>query len=171
MLQRLKESVLCVREGYIAITIVFLLALAGFFLVGRVYTDTLARGLIQAMLPAIQTLCFAVITSASTVITLLMAVLGFARRIDNEFDRAFYIRIWFIATIATVSLVMGAMLLLMVTIPIIEAETLQTWYRVAYWVIVVSASTMMSLLVGMIVSLYRTLFGLISIASPAFEED
>ena len=169
MLRKLKESIFCVKEGYIAIVIVLMLALGGFFLVGRVYTDTLARGLIEAMLPSMRTLCFAVITSASTVITLLMAVLGFARRMDNEFDRAFYIRIWFIATIATASLILGAMLLLLISIPIIEAETLQTWYRVTYWVIVVCASTMMALLVGLIVSLYRTLYGLISIASPDFE--
>lgn len=169
MLSRFKESFLCVREGYITIIIIFLIAIGGFFLVGRVYTDTLARGLIEAMLPAMRTLSFAVITSASTVITLLMAVLGFARRVDKEFERSFYIRIWFIATIATIAIIVSALLLLLVSIPIIEAETLRTWYRVTYWVIVFCASTMIASLIGMIVSLYRTIFGLISIATPASE--
>lgn len=159
----------CVREAYVAIAIVFIIAIAGFLLLGRIYSNTLARGLIDAMLPAMGTLCFAVITSASTVITLLMAVLGFANRMDNEFDHPFYVRIWFIATIATVALIMSSLLLLLITIPIIEADTLRVWYTAIYWVIVFFASSMMALLVGMIVSLYRTLFGLISLTSPGWE--
>ena len=93
MLKRFKESVQYVKEAYISSAIVFGIAIFGFFLVGRIYNNTLARGLIEAMQPAVGTLCFAVITSASTVITLLMAVLGFARRSDNNFDHDFYIRI------------------------------------------------------------------------------
>lgn len=170
MFRRFKQSIVHVREAYIAIALVFVIAMTGFFFVGRIYSDTLARGLIEAMLPAVSTLCFAVITSASTVITLLMTVLGFARRMDNDFDRAFYIRIWFIATLATVSLVMGALLLLLITIPITEAESLATWYTIIYWQIVVFSSAMMAMLVGMIISLYRTIVGLISLSTPEWED-
>lgn len=169
MYKRLKESLSCVREAYIAGIIVFLVAIIGFFLVGRIYSDTLARNLIDAMNPAVQTLCFAVITSATTIITLLMAVLGFARRIDNDFDQTFFIRIWFIATLTTTSLIIAAMLLLLISIPITEAETLRTWYTVIYWVIVICSSTMMAMLVSMIVSLHKTLVGLISMSSPGWD--
>src|SRR5690606_1838635 len=120
------------------------------------------------MLPSMRTLSFAVITSASTLITLLMAVLGVARRMDSEFDRSFYKRIWYIATTASIVIIVSALLLLLVSIPIIEAETLTTWYRITYWIIVFCASSMISLLIGMIVSVYRTIFGLISIAAPDF---
>jgi len=169
MLKRFGESIKYVKEAYIAIVIVFIIAVVGFLLVGRIYTDTLARGLIEAMLPAMSTLCFAVITSASTVIALLMTVLGFATRMDNDFDHPFYVRIWFIATIATIALIMASLLLLLITIPIIEADTLNLWYKAIYWVIVFFSSSMMSLLVGMIVSLYRALFGLISLTSPGWQ--
>jgi|GEM_PF-3562015 len=169
MLRRLKASLSCVREAYIVGIIIFAISLTGFFLVGRIYSNTLARGLIEAMIPAMQTLSFAVITSATTIVSLLMAVLGFARRMDNEFDHNFYTRIWFIATLATISLVAASLLLLMVSIPITEAESLRTWYKVIYWVIVFTASTMMAILVSIIVSLYRTLYGLIGLAAPEWE--
>lgn len=170
MLRRFKQSLFSAREAYIAIVVVFLIAMLGFFLVGRIYNDTLARGLIEAMLPPIGTLCFAVITSSSTVITLLIAVLGFAGRMDNEFDHTFYVRIWFIATLATISLIMSSLLLLLITIPITEADSLSTWYTIIYWQIVVVASSMVAILIGMIVSLYSTLFSLISLSSPSWED-
>ncbi|MGB7338390.1 MAG: hypothetical protein WBC91_05820 [Phototrophicaceae bacterium] len=169
MFRRFKESLTCVKEGYIAIIIIFIISIAGFSLLGQVYSDTVARELIGAMLPALQTLSFAVITSAATVISLMMAVLGFARRMENEFDHDFYLRIWFIATIATVALVISALLLLLITIPMIEADALQTWYSITYWVLVVITSSLMALLVGMIISLYRTLFSLISISAPSWD--
>ena len=157
------------RVSFGASVLVFFAAIAGFLLVGSIYSDTQARGLIEALNPAIQTLCFAVITSASTIIPLLLAILGIANRVDNEFNPVFYARIKIIATLGTLALISAALLLLFITIPITESDALRTWYNIAYYFIIVGSSWITALLVSIVITLYKTLSGLIEFLTPEFD--
>jgi hypothetical protein len=57
--------------------VIFILALIGHFVLSqRVYGEVSSRQLIEAMGPALRTLCFATITAASTITPLMLNLVG-----------------------------------------------------------------------------------------------
>lgn len=158
------------KSAFIGSVIIFVVAIAGFMGVGTIYSDTQARGLIEAMVPSLGTLSFAGITATSTVIALLLTVLGMARRADTEFDKTFYIRMRIIAMLGTVAMGVSIILLLILSIPLTENEALQTFFNVVYYCIMLLASLISALLFGIVITLYETVMGLIASLTPSFGE-
>lgn len=151
------------------IVFVFALAMIGFFLVGRVYSQTQSRVLLEAISPSLRTLCFAVITTSATIIPLLMTMVSLARKSEDKFDETFYIQLKIITWLGTVALVSAALLLLVISIPITENEQLRQWYGFVYMAVVTGASTISALLVGIIITLYQSMQGLIEQLTPQFD--
>lgn len=169
MFERLSDSFDCARESYIFGIITFVVAIIGYTSVGQVYGDTASRFLVEALIAPMDTLAFAVITSSATILSLLMAVLGFANRQDDAFSHAYYVRIWFISVVSIVSLLTASGLLLLISIPITETESLTRWYTIIYWVLVVTASSITALLVAEVIALFQAVTGLIEHSSPDWE--
>lgn len=169
MLDRLKDSTQCATESYVAGAVTFIVAFLGYLSVGQVYTETASSLRVEALIAPLDTLSFAVLTSSATVLSLLMAALGFANRQDKGFSHAYYVRIWFISVVAIISLVMASGLLLLISIPITESENLSNWYNAIYWVIVTTSSVIIALLVAEVVALFQAVEGLINHFAPSWQ--
>lgn len=150
--------------------LVFLLAMLSAYLIGNVYSDTQARSLIEAMAPSARTLCFAVITASATIIPLMLAMLSFSRQIDDEFDRQFFSQLKLIVLTSSAALVLAVLVLLMLTIPLIESDTLRSWFTLAYYVLIFFVSTVAGLIVSVVIMLYHTLTGIIHRLQPSAQE-
>ena len=149
------------KESFILSMITFVVAMGGFLLVGSLYSDLRARVLIEGLAPAIHTLCFAVITASSTIIPLLLTILGLANRLNTDFDRNFYARVEIIAMLGTIAIASSTLLLLFITIPLTENDQLYTWFSAAYYIIIFGASWISALLIGIVSTLYNALMGVI----------
>lgn len=171
MLQQAKDITQHAKSAAAIIAFIFAVSMLGFIVVGQVYVDTQSRILIEAIAPSLRTLCFAVITTSATIIPLLMTMVSLASRSDNNFDEIFYIRLRIITWLGTVAIVASALLLLVISIPITESDNLRGWYGFIYIAVVMGASAIASLLVGIVVTLYKTMRGLIHQITPDFSED
>jgi hypothetical protein len=149
------------KESFILSVITFVLAMAGFLLVGSIYSDLRARALIEGLAPAIHTLCFAVITASATIIPLLLTILSVADRLRTDFDKTFYARVEIIAMLGTIAIASATLLLLFITIPVTENDQLYTWFSAAYYIIIFGASWISALLIGIVSTLYNALMGVI----------
>jgi hypothetical protein len=158
------------RPSFVASAVVFIAAIAGFFVIGGIYTNTQARGLVEAMTPSVRTLCFAVITSTSTIIPLLLATLSLARRVDQDFDATFYYRVKIIGLLGAVALASATLLLLFISIPLTESENLRAWFRVVYVIVVLGAAWIASLLVSIVMTLYFVLMDILHTLVPVFSD-
>ena len=167
MIQETKNIAQYAKSTTLIITIVFAVALVGFFVVGQVYNDLQSRMLLEAIGPSLRTLCFAVITTSATIIPLLMTMISLARRTDREFDQSFYIRIRIITFLGTIAIVGATLLLLVISIPVTETDKLTEWYGFIYVAVVTGASTTAALLVGIVVTLYETMGGMLSYLTPS----
>lgn len=153
------------RMGLIGGGLVFGGALLSALLIGNIYSDTQARILIEAMAPSAQTLCFAVITASATIITLMLATLSFTYEVDNQFNTHFYRQLNVIALTSSIALVLAVVVLLMLTIPLTEAEALQSWFRMAYYLLIVCVASLSGLIVMIVLMLYKTMKDLIEVVS------
>lgn len=169
MIQQAKNLTQHARSAVAIIVLVFIISMIGFSIVGRVYSETQSRFLLEAIAPSLRTLCFAVITASATIIPLLMTMLSLARKVESSFDKTFYVRLRIITWLGTVALISATLLLLVISIPITESDGLRRWYGVVYVAVVMGASTIASLLVGIIVTLYKTMQGLLFNLTPGFD--
>lgn len=149
--------------------LVFVLAIFSAYLIGSVYSDTQARGLIEAMAPSARTLCFAVITASATIIPLMMALLSFSRQVDNDFELQFFDQLKLIVLTSSGALVLSVIVLLMLTIPLTESEALRSWFSVAYYLLIFGVSMIAGLIVAVVIMLYRTLTDLIHLIQPSID--
>ncbi len=162
LIERIMHSRLALFSG----GSVFCITVLSAVLIGNIYTDTQARSLIEAMAPSTRTLCFAIITASATIIPLMLTMLSFIHQIDREFDRGFYVEIKGVVFISSTSLILSVVLLLMLTMPLVEAENLRPWFTLAYYALVLFVATVSGLIVMVVVMLYQTVAQIIQIISP-----
>ncbi|GAB4522383.1 MAG: hypothetical protein OHK0046_34830 [Anaerolineae bacterium] len=154
------------RSALIGGGFVFMLTLLGAVLIGNVYSDTLARGLIEAMAPSIHTLGFAVIATSATVIALMPTFITFAQGLHNNFNAYFYAQVRLIALMCCVALITSVIMLLILTIPLTETDTLSIWFSIVYYFLILCVAVTSAMVVGVIIMLYKTLTDLLNIALP-----
>ncbi len=154
------------RQAFIGGLFVFLVALAGILLIGGVYSDTQARVLIEAMVPSLRTLCFAIITASATIISLLLTTVGFAHRLDNDFDKRFYHQIKLIARLCAIVLSLSVAVLMVLTMPLTETEQLQSWFSTMYYVLILSSALLAAIIIAIIILIYRTVVDIIHVVYP-----
>lgn len=171
MIQQAKNLTKHARSTALVIIIIFIISMVGFSIVGQVYSETQSRFLLEAIAPSLRTLCFAVITASATIIPLLMTMLSLAYKAEREFDETFYMRLRVITWLGTIALISATLLLLMISIPITESDDLSQWYGTVYFAVVMGASIIAALLVGIIISLYKTMQGLLFHLTPKFPEE
>lgn len=158
-----------IKKALVGGVMVFIIAIAGYLLVGSVYSDILARRFIEAMLPTIRTLCFAGITAASTMLSLMLAIVGFAQRSDDNFDDGFYHQVELLALLDIILISIATIMLLFISIPITEADDLTGWYNWLYYGLMIGSSLIAGLLVTVVIVLYDTLKGVLHVMNPGIE--
>jgi len=155
------------RQALIGGVLVFLGAMLGGVLIGGIYSDTRARVLIEAMAPSLRTLCFAIITASATILSLLLTTVGFTQRLNQDFDIQFYDQIKSIAQTSSLSLVLAVTILLTLTMPLTETDSLRSWFTIMYYVLMVSSAVLAALIVATIIMIYQTVVHIIHAVYPS----
>lgn len=130
--------------------------------VGRVGSFEALR-LIEAALPTARFLAAAVVSGAVTVLALLLTLLGLSLGSEFTFSDALYQRASLLTSLSVVSIVVGTVILLGVTVPIGEVEELATYYAIFYYALAASLSVLGGLVVAVGLLIGVTLKGLIAI--------
>lgn len=155
------------REALAGGIMVFMLAIGGALLIVSIYSDIQARELIEAMAPSLRTLCFAIITASATIASLMLTTLGFTQRLNTKFELRFFFQIKMTSFLCTAALTLSVLILLILTIPITESENAQATFTHLYYVLIVGSATISSLIVSVIILLYRTMTDIIYAVEPS----
>jgi hypothetical protein len=154
-----------VGGGVSALTL-FLIVLA----VGRL-SSLEGRRLLESSVPNVQLVASTVIVAGTTVLALMLALLGITYSTKWEFRETHYQRVKQIAFLTTVSIIGGVGLLLLTGFPLEEAEALTSYYNVMYGLVTGGASLLGGILIAAVLMLDKTIRGIIAIGQPSDESD
>ena len=146
---------------------VIAIGIAGHLANGAIYSALHAREMIEALSRPALYLGSAIAASAATTMALMLTLLGLVRRVDADFDRSMYQRVYRISMLSAWLLAGSVIMLLVMTMPIGEFDEVpQTWfptlYTILYWMVVLLSA----LLVGMVTPLFSTIKTLIANVTP-----
>lgn len=122
--------------------------------------------LLEAVLPTIRFLASSVLAAVATIIALMLTLLSLTYSSEYEFREIHYRRIRQITTLSTVAILASVILLLILGLPVEEAEQLRLYYDIVYYTITALASLLGGLLIAIVLMLQRTIRGLIDIGHP-----
>ena len=154
------------RQFLIAGVVSGAIALAGMLLV-TARSGIEARLMLEAMLPAVHFLCSAVMTSAATILALMLTLISFTSSQNVTLKRSFYDRVRQIAVVDTGTFTASIILLLIVSVPLTESSEIPSeWYRVMYYSTTVYAAALGGSLIAIVLMLYRAVTDLIGVIHP-----
>jgi hypothetical protein len=154
------------KQALLAGTFIFLVAIFGSQVIGRIYSEIQARQLIEALSPSLRSLCLGVISASATIISLLLTTVSFVVQLDSEFDEYFYRDARLITRLSSWALFLAVFILLLLTIPITESDTLESWFSSIYYVLMLCSATLATLIVATIIVLYRALNHILDVCHP-----
>ncbi len=162
--QRFVDTGRALAGGAVAAAAVFV----GTATVGRV-TAFRGRQLLEATLPTIRFLTSSVLMAAVTIMALMLTLLGLTLNSKWKFHDTHYSRIRQISAMTTIALILSVAVLMFLSIPIEESESLRTWYDFVYYAIAVSSSVLGGLVISIVLMLNYAIRGLVDIGHPGGE--
>src|SRR5690606_2002435 len=114
-------------------------------LIDTLFSYTQAQGMSEAMAESTRTPCLAIITASATIIPLTLTMLSFIHEVDRDFDVAFYAQIQTIVFLSSSALILSVLILLMLSIPLVESDAFQGWFKVMYYVLIFGVSAISGL--------------------------
>ena len=127
--------------------------------------------LLESILPTVRFLASAVLTAGVTVLALMLTLIGLTFTSEWDFNEMHFRRLRRIALLTTFTIVLSVVVLLFISLPIEEAESLRTYYDVAYYTIAGVSSVLGGAVIAVIVMLYQTISGLVAIGLPSGESE
>ena len=128
--------------------------------------DFEALRIIEAVLPTTRFLASTAIGGGMTVLALLLTLIGLSLSTDVTFTPRLYRRAKLITTLTVVAIVLGAVLLLAVTMPLGEVEELRSFYDILYYVLAIAIAVLGGVVITVGLMISSTLNGLIQLAHP-----
>lgn len=149
------------RKALLGGLLAALVSIAGSEAVGQI-SGAQALPLVEAMLPSVRFLCISGMTASATILALMLTVLGISRQAPLRSSH--YRRVRQLALLDTIAFVFSTLLMLGLTIPLEQPETLSLrWYGTAYYGILVSSSLLGGLLISVVLMIYGTIFDLVEV--------
>lgn len=145
-----------------------LIAFSGLATVGRV-SPFRAISLLEAIVPSIRFLSSATLTGGITLLALMLTLLSFTATHTDDFTEAHYERIEQISALNAVLITLSMVLLMVLSVPLEEAETFRRLYTWIYYGVVLLMSMLGGLLISVVVMLHSTIRGLTHALHPRFE--
>lgn len=158
-----KSTAVAIAGGVMAtlVTLSFFLGLQ------LVFQELSPYQLLAAMQRSSTTLCFAGITSASTIMPLMLTIFSFAKNSSREFPQSFYGRIKWIALFCVLAIFSGLLTLTVLSSPVQEVENVdQIWFRVIYFSVLTGLGIMVGTLGTIIILLYYAILRIINSLKP-----
>jgi len=138
-----------------------------YFGLQRIFQHLPIFQLMHAMQGTSNTLCFAGITSAATILPLMLTIFSFARRSNVQFNPWFYKRIKNIALLCCVAFITELFTLTFLSAPIDDmSEVSDLWYRLFYYLIVAGLASMVGELVCILIMLYYAILHIVNQLNP-----
>lgn len=134
----------------------------GVILVGGVGSGE-ALQLIRAVVPTAQFLGSAVIGAGATVLALMLTLLALTNSSEWTFTDAHYLRVRWVTRLATVSIVLGVVILVALSVPIEEVDDLRARYAQLYYALAAGISVLGGVVVAMALMIGATVHGLIDL--------
>ncbi len=159
--QRFVDTGRALAGGAVAAVAVF----GGIAAVGQV-TAFQGRKLLEATLPTIRFLTSSVLAAAVTILALMLTLLGLTLNSKWKFHESHYLRIRQISTMTTAALILSVGVLMFLSIPLEESESLRTWYDIVYYAIAVASSVLGGLVISIVLMLNYAIRGLVDIGHP-----
>ncbi|PPK87581.1 hypothetical protein CLV84_0525 [Neolewinella xylanilytica] len=138
----------------------------GTYLLGGI-TDPEAIDNLQEIRPTLRFTASGSMTATSTILALMLTLLSFTQQTDRKLKAYHYNRIWWIARFAAIVFVAALVLLMMLNVPISNAEeTFQGFYNVVYYTLLVYTALIGGMMITIILLLYQAARDIILIAHP-----
>lgn len=134
---------------------------------GSVYSAAEAITLLEALSRAGLYLASAIAGGSTTIMALMLTLIGMFRRMDHDFDNQAYRDVDLIARLATSSLLGSLLLLMAFTFPVGEFDDLpRKWFETLYEALFVGTVLVIALAGATVVLIYTTLRRVISHITP-----
>jgi hypothetical protein len=138
--------------------------LGGQFLVGRIYSGTEARRLMEAVVPSSRAVGTGVVGASATILALMLTMLSMSQSVTSRLGAIFYERVERIGLLSTIAMVSGVILLLMLNIPLQESKQLpSSWYTIVYYALIAVTAGVSGMLVAIVLMLYNAMQSLIKV--------
>lgn len=148
------------------------IALGGQWMIGEIYSGYEARRLLESMSAAAHYLGSAVVTASATILALMLTMLSLSNQADKEFSTDFYKRIERIGVLTTISLTGGILLLLFLSVPFQEDNSVPShWFTTIYYIMIGFLAILSGLLVAIVLMLLNAITSLIDVVRPSVNED
>lgn len=134
-----------------------------YFLIGSI-SGYEAKQLMSTSLSGINMLCNTIILGSTTILALLLTLLGINSGLDVKFNKAFYDQVSDIAKFDTILLIGALILFQLFNIPITKTDTLPTsWFETIYWSSLIISSLLSGMMIIVILMLHATVINMIKI--------
>lgn len=123
-----------------------------------------AMELLKNSMSGINMLCNTIILGSTTILALMMTLLGLSRSSESKLNERHYKDVLLIAKFDTIVLVVTVITFLMFNLPISESkEVVRSWYQIIYYSSLLMASVLGGGFVAVIMMLYGTIANVILI--------
>ncbi|MBB4079074.1 putative membrane protein [Lewinella aquimaris] len=130
-------------------------------------SDAEAIDNLREIRPTLRFTASGAMTSTATILALMLTLLSFSQNADRKLKGYHYDRIWWIARFAAIVFVAALILLMLLNVPINNAEeTLAGTYNVVYYIMLVYAAIIGGFMITIILLLYQAARDIILIAHP-----
>lgn len=132
-----------------------------------------ARQLVQSLIDGALYLAAAIAGASGTTLALMVTVLGLTTRADDQdFGVDHFARVMWTSRLSAASLLGAIALLLMMSIPVVEAEQItEDLYRAVYWSLTVVLALVVGVFVSVVLLLYSTTTQVVHRFHPELEVD
>ncbi|MGI8669669.1 MAG: hypothetical protein ACR2J3_07450 [Aridibacter sp.] len=148
------------------------IALGGHWFIGQIYSGWEARKLLEAVISSALFFGSSIVAGSSTILALMLTMLGLTKKSDGEFDSIFFKRIERIGLLSTTTLIAGVLLLLLLSFPIQQAKDVpSSWFTTIYYILISYIAILAGLVVGIVLMLNNAIKSLIDVVRPTMDED
>ncbi|AVR46364.1 hypothetical protein C7S20_14430 [Christiangramia fulva] len=135
----------------------------GTFILGQI-SGYKAMELLKNSLSGINMLCNTVILGSTTILALMLTLLGLSRGSDSNLHKKHYKNVLTIAKADTILIIAAVITFLMLNLPISQSEEVKrSWYQIIYYVSLGMASILGGGLIAVVTMLYGTISNVILI--------
>ena len=123
-----------------------------------------AMSLLEASMSGLNMLCNTIILAATTILALLLTLLGISSSADNNLKKDHYHQVLSIAKFDVILIVGALVMFQFFNIPIIESEGVPTsWFDIIYWTTLIISSILCGMMIIVVLMLYTTVTNIIAI--------